>query len=201
MSSSVGAEGVRLLDGDDTLLADLVDRLGDERRRSRGRRRRWIAVAAISSLVSISLALATSSVVDGRDGLLDAALQADRVGAGRDVAQAFADERLGEHDRGGRSVTGDVIRLLGDLLDELRADLLVRVVEFDLLGDRDTVVRDGGGAPLLLENDVATARAERDLDGVGQDVEAALEAATGLFVESNDLCHGYVSSLPDEIPR
>ena len=134
---------------------------------------------------------------DGLDGLLDAALQADRVGAGRDVAQALADERLGEHDRRGRAVTGDVVGLLGDLLDELRADLLVRVVELDLLGDRDAVVRDRGGAPLLLEHDVAAARAERDADGVGQDVQAALEAAAGLLVESNDLCHMCFSSLPD----
>ena len=155
------------------------------------------AVAAISSLVSTSLALAMSSVDDGRDGLLDAALQADRVGAGRDVAQAFADERLGEHGRGGRAVAGDVVGLLGDLLDELGADLLVRVVELDLLGDGHTVVRDRGGAPLLLEHDVATARAERHLDGVGQNVEAALEAAAGLLVESNDLCHVCFSSLPD----
>src|SRR5690606_10795449 len=84
-----------------------------------------------------------------------------------------------------------------DLLDELRTDLLVRVVELDLLGDRDTVVRDRGCAPLLLEHDVATARSERDLDGVGQRVEAALEAPAGLLVESDDLCHEFVSSLPD----
>ena len=157
------------------------------------------AVAAISSLVSTSLALARSSSVDGRDGLLDAPLERDGVGAGRDVAQAFADERLGEHDRGGGAVAGDVVGLLGDLLDELRADLLERVVELDLLGDRDTVVRDRGGAPLLLEHDVATARAERHLDGVGQDVEAALEAATGLLVESDDLCHGVSRPFPDEL--
>ena len=116
----------------------------------------------------------------------------DRVGAGRDVAQALADQRLGQDGRGGRAVTGDVVRLLGDLLDELRTDLLVRVVELDLLGDGDAVVRDRGGAPLLLEDDVAAARAERHLDGVGQDVQAALEAAAGLLVESNDLCHVFL---------
>ncbi len=135
--------------------------------------------------------------LDRLDGLLDAALQADRVGAGRDVAQSLAHERLGENDRGGRAVTGDVVGLLRDLLDELRADLLVRVVELDLLGDGDAVVGDGGGAPLLLQHDVAAAGAEGDAHGVRQDVQAALEAAAGLLVESDDLCHGCVSSLPD----
>ena len=128
-------------------------------------------------------------VGDGLDGLLDALLQRDGVGAGGDVAQALAHERLSQHRRGGGAVTGDVVGLLGDLLDELGADLLERLVELDLLGDRDAVVRDRGGAPLLLEHDVAATRAEGHLDGVGQDVQAALEAAAGLLVESDDLCH------------
>ena len=71
--------------------------------------------------------------------------------------------RPGEHGGGRRAVTGDVVGLLGDLLDELGADLLVGVLELDLLGDRDPVVRDRGGAPLLLEHDVAALRAEGDL--------------------------------------
>src|SRR5690606_36843029 len=108
---------------------------------------------------------------------------------GCDVAQALADQCLSEDGRGGGSVTGDVVGLLGDLLDELRTDLLVRVVELDLLGDRHTVVRDRGGAPLLLEDDVAATRAEGHLDCVGQDVQAALEATTGLLIESDDFCH------------
>ena len=123
-------------------------------------------------------------------------LRRHRVGAGGDVAQALADQRLGEHGRGRRAVTGDVVRLLGDLLDELGADLLVRVLELDLLGDGDTVVGDRGGAPLLLEDDVAALGAEGHLDGVGELVHAALEAAPGLLVERDDLGH-VRSVLPD----
>ena len=52
----LGAEGVRLLDGDDAFLADLVDRLGDQRADRRGQPAEMDAVAAISSLVSTSLA-------------------------------------------------------------------------------------------------------------------------------------------------
>jgi hypothetical protein len=43
------------------------------------------------------------------------------------------------------------------------------------------------GRPLLLEDDVAATRAERHLDGVGELVHAALEAAPCLLVESNNL--------------
>ena len=75
------------------------------------------------------------------------------------------------------AVAGDVVRLLGDLLHQLGADLLVRLLELDLLGDGDTIVGDRGGAPLLLEDDVAALRAEGDLDGVGEGVHAPLETA------------------------
>ena len=57
------------------------------------------------------------------------------------------------------------------------------------LAMRHTVVGDGGGAPLLLQHDVAALGAERHLDGVGELVHAALEAATGLLVERDDLGH------------
>src|SRR5690606_27670540 len=129
-------------------------------------------------------------LADAGDGGLDAALQADRVGAGGHVAQALAHQGLGQHGGGGGAVTGDVVGLLGDLLDELGADLLVRLLELDLLGDGDTVVGDGGGAPLLLQHDVAALGAERHLDGVSERVHAALEAATGFLVERDQFgCH------------
>jgi hypothetical protein len=78
------------------------------------------ATWAICSLVSTSRALASSSVVErGSTALSMPRLSADGVGAGRDVAQALLDHRLGE-DRGGRrAVTGDVVGLGGDLLGQL----------------------------------------------------------------------------------
>ena len=145
---------------------------------------------AISSFASTSFAMVLDALDRELGGPLDAALQRHRVRAGRDVAQAFLHDRLREHGRGGRAVTGDVVGLLGDLLDELRADLLERVVELDLLGDRDAVVGDRGRAPLLLEDDVAALGAERDLDGVRELVHAALERPPRLLVERDELrCH------------
>ena len=128
-------------------------------------------------------------VADGLDGLVHAALEAHRVGAGGDGAQALVHHRLGEHGRGGGAVTGDVVGLGGDLLGELRTEVLERVVELDLAGDGHTVVGDGRGAPLLVEDDVAALGAERHLDGVGEGVHAALEGAAGVLVELQDLRH------------
>ena len=184
----VEPEGVRLLDGDDAFLADLVHGLGDD-----------LADVGVSGgdgggggdlLLGLDvLGHAEQLLGDGLDGRLDAALEGHRVGAGRDVAQTLADQGLGQHGGGGGAVAGDVVGLLGDLLDELGTDLLVGVLELDLLGDGDTVVGDRGGAPLLLQDDVAALGAEGDLDGVGERVHATLETAAGFLVERNDLRH------------
>src|SRR5205823_5131335 len=188
------AEGVALLDGDDAFLADLVHRLGDDLAdrlvagRDGGGRGDLLLGLDVLGLLGQLLA-------DPLDGGLDATLERHRVGTGGDVAQALADERLGEDGRGGRAVTRDVVGLLGYFLDELGTDLLVGVLELDLLGDGDTVVGDRGGAPLLLEDDVAALGAERHLDGVGELVHAALERAAGVLVERDDLGHA-VESLP-----
>ena len=185
----LGAHGVGLLDGDDTVLADLVEGLGEQladlaRRGWRRSRRR-----PCPPWSSTSRAALQQRVADGLGGLVHAALEGHRVGAGGDGAEALVDHRLGQHGRGGGAVTGDVVGLGGDLLGQLRAEVLERVVELDLAGDGDAVVGDRGGAPLLVEDDVAALGAERHLDGVGERVDAALERAAGVLVELQDLRH------------
>ena len=185
----LGAHGVGLLDGDHAVLADLVERLGEQLADDARRGWRWWRPAAMSSLVVDLAGGLAQRVADGLDGGVHAALEAHRVGAGGDGAQALVDHRLGEHGRGGGAVTGDVVGLGGDLLGQLGAEVLERVVELDLAGDGDAVVGDGGGAPLLVEDDVAALGAERHLDGVGELVDAALEGAAGVLVELQDLGH------------
>src|SRR3712207_7561573 len=50
------------------------------------------------------------------------------------------------------------------------------VLDLDLAGDGDAVVRDRRSAELLVEDDVAALGAERDLDGVGDRVDAGLRS-------------------------
>ena len=129
--------------------------------------------------------LATAASTAG----LDALLQGHRVGAGGDVAQALADHAPRQHRCGRGAVTGDVVGLLGDFLDQLGADPLVRILEVDLLGDRHAVVGDGGSAPLLLQHDVAALWPERDAHRVGELVHASLERAASLLVECDHFRH------------
>ena len=63
--------------------------------------------------------------------------------------------------------------LRGDLAQHLRAHVLELVLELDLLGDGDAVLGDARGAEALVEDDVAALGAERHLDRVGEDVDAA----------------------------
>src|SRR3569832_1372309 len=75
-----------------------------------------------------------------------------------------------------------------DFLHHLRAHVLELVLEFDLFRDGHAVLRDRGGAETLFEHHVAAFRAERDLDGVRQDVHTLHHAGAGVVAELNFFC-------------
>ena len=179
------AEGLALLHRDDAFFADLVHRLSDELADlgvATGRN----GSGGCDLLFGLDvLRHGEEFVGDDIGRLFDAALETHGVRAGSDIAQAFTNECLGKHGCSCGAVASDIVGLLGDLFNELGTDLLVGILEIDLLGDGHTIVGDRGGAPLLLENDVAALRAQGDLHGVGEHVHAALERPPGLLVECN----------------
>ncbi len=111
----------------------------------------------------------------------DALFEDHRVGAGSDVLDAFADDRLSQQGRGGRAVAGDVVGLGGDFFDQLGAHVFKAVFQFDFLGDGHTVIGDQRCAEFLVENDIAAFRAEGDLDGVSQLVDTSFQGMPGIF--------------------
>jgi hypothetical protein len=135
-------ETLGFLDGDHAFLADLLHRLGDLLADD------GVAVgrddADLGDFLGARNRLrARLDVLDDlEDGEVDAALQVHRVHAGRDRLHALADDRLGEHGRGGGAVTGDVVGLRGHFAQHLRAHVLELVLELDLLGDGDAVLGD-----------------------------------------------------------
>src|SRR6266498_3528453 len=181
-------EGVGLLDLDHALLADGVHRLGDDLADLGVASRHGGGVGDLVAGLDV-LGLVLDGLDGNLDSLLDAPLQAHRVGAGRHVAQPLAHQRLGKHGGGGGAVTGDVVGLLRYFLDQLGADLLVGLLELDLLGDRDAIIGDGRSAPLLLEHDVATLGAQRHPHSVGELVHAPFERPAGVLIEGDDLRH------------
>jgi hypothetical protein len=135
---------------------------------------------AISSEDLTFLARFLMSFDDRGDGDVDAALEVHRVHAGGDRLRALAHDRLGEHGRGRGAVAGDVVGLRGDFAHHLGAHVLELVGELDLLGDGDAVLGDARRAEGLVDDDVAALGAERDLDRVGEDVDAAQHALAGI---------------------
>ncbi len=132
-------------------------------------------------LGGLDLLRALLEIADGLgDGHVDAALQVHRVHAGGNRLGTFLDDRLGENGRRGGAVTGLVVGLRGDLAQQLGAEILELVLELDLLGDGDAVLGDAGRAERLLDHDVAALRTQRDLDGVGEDVDAAQQLVAGV---------------------
>src|SRR5439155_27226521 len=105
-------------------------------------------------LVLVLLGDLVELVHGGGDSLVNAALDADRIGAGGDVFEAFAENRFGQDRRGGGAITGGVAGLAGDFADHLGAHILVGIFQFDFLGHRDTVFGDGWRAKLFVEHDV-----------------------------------------------
>ena len=179
----LGLEAFVLFYGDDTLVADFLHCVGDlttDFRFAVGRDgadlRDFVAVGHV-----------TGGGLDGLDdlgsGQIDTALQVHRVHARCDRLHAFLDDGLGQNRRGGGAVTGFVIGAGSDFLDHLRAHVLELVLKLDLFGDRHTVLGDAGGTERLVQNHVTTLGAQRDLDSVGQDVDAFQNTIAGIGVE------------------
>ena len=186
-----GLHRLGLLDRDHALLAHLLHRPREDVADD------GLAVGADRrdlgdlSLASGGLGLRFQAADDRANGGGDAALDIHRVVARGDQLAPLAVDRLGEHGRGRGAVTRDVGGLGCHLLDHLRAHVGEPVFELDLLGDGDAILGHGRRAPAPLENDVPAARAERHLDGVGEDVEAVGDALSGRLRKHHLLgCHG-----------
>ena len=124
------------------------------------------------------------------DGLVDAAFDLHGVGAGGDVLEAFFENGFGQDRRGGGAVAGDIGGLGGDFLDHLGAHVFVGVFQLDFLGDADAVFGDGRRAEGFFEDDIAAARAQGDLDGLGELANAFADGGAGFGIKCDFFrCH------------
>jgi hypothetical protein len=117
------------------------------------------------------------------NGLLDAALQGHGVRPGGHVLESLTIDGLGQNGRGRGAVAGVVGRLFGHFLDHRGAHVLKRILKLDLFRDRDTVLGDGRGTELFVQNDVAALGTQRHLDGPGELFNAAQDGTTSFVVK------------------
>ena len=193
-------ERLRLFDGDDAILADLLHGFGnnvpngfvvvgadgaDLRDHFAGDGLGELVEFALAALAGLFIKLATYDT----DGFLDATFHGHRVSAGGYGFYAFAVDRLGE-DRSGRgAVAGDIGSFRCHFAHHLRAHVFLRVLEFDFLGYGYAVLGDGGRTEFLFNHNVAALGAESDLHGIGQKVDAAEDRLPRLFSVYDLLCH------------
>ena len=181
-------ERVGLLNGDHAVLAHLVDGVGDDLADCGVGSRDGGDVGDVALVVHF-LGLRLDRLHCCSNGFFDTALQAHGVCTSSNVAHAVGNHGLGQHRCGGGAVTGDIVGLGGDFLHQLGAHVFEWVFQFDFLGNGHTVVGDGWCTELLVENDVATLRSQRHLDGVGELVDAGFKSAACFFVEFQHLWH------------
>src|SRR6184192_1573724 len=179
----LGLERLGFFNRDDALVADLLHGVGKKLADFR------VAVGRDGAdlgdfLVRGDLLGVLDEVGDhGVNSQIDTALQIHRVHAGGNRLGAFPDDRSRQHGGGGGAVAGGVGRLGGHFAHHLRAHVLELVVKLDFLGDGDAVLGDAGRAERLVEHDVAALGAERHLDRVVENVDAAQHPVAGIDAE------------------
>ena len=132
-------DGLALLDGDDTLLADLLHGVGEELANV------CVAVGGDGGdlrdlLAGGDLLLVCAQVLD--DGLnsgLSSAPQIHGVAAGSDVLDSLGEDGASENGGGGGTVTSNLVGLGGDILEKTSTEVLELVLEGDGLGDSHTI--------------------------------------------------------------
>ena len=87
------------------------------------------------------------------------------------------------------AVAGHVVGLGSDLADELRAHVLKRVLELDVLCNRNAVVRDQRRAVLLAEHNIAALRAQSNFNGIGKLVNAGQQRLARVLAVNDLFCH------------
>ena len=183
--------GGAVFDGDDAVLADLLEGASQQLTDLLGLGGDSCNVRHLGALHGACVLEQTCG--DSLHGRLDAALDVGGCRAAGDVAQTLVHQRLREHGCGGGAVTGNVVGLGGDFLRQLGAQVLVRVVQFNFASNGHAVVGDDGCTPLLVEHNVAPARAEGYLDRVCQLIDASLQGLAGGIVEFKLLSHVFAT--------
>ena len=150
-----GLHGPRFLDGDDAVLTHFLHRIRDEASdllvgvgADRAHLRDHVALDVAGDLLDLCNA--------GFYGFLDATLQRHRACARRNRPNAFAENRLGQHSRGGGAVAGYIGGLGRHFAHHLCAHVFERILQLDFLRHGHAVLGDDRRAKLFFDHSVAT---------------------------------------------
>ena len=192
---AVGRQALAFLDGDHSILADLIHGVGEDLADL------GVAVRGDGADLGDGLGRAATGghlaeVFDNVfDRLVHALFHLDRADSGDDGLETFVVDGFG-HDRRGRgAVTGDVGRLAGDFLDHPSTHVLELVTQLDLSSHRDAVLGHRRRSETLFQNHVAAAWPQGDSDCSSQFADSTSHRFLGVLVEGKHLCHGSITPL------
>src|SRR5579884_2376749 len=120
-------------------------------------------------------------------------LQLHGVCTSGQVFEAFIDDSLRQHGCSSGAITGDIIGLGRGFFEQLSAHVLEWIFEGNFFCNGHAIMSDRGRTELFVESNVTTLWTQCRLDSTGQNVDAPLEGATGLFVKYELFCHMYLS--------
>ena len=138
--------------------------------------------------------LVSEALNDLLDSHLNATSQIHWVHAGGDRFAALLEDGTSENGGGRGAITGLIVGLAGNLLDEVGTDVVVAIAELDVLGNSDTILSDLGSAKSSVEDDIATAGSESDLDSVSEHIAALKHESAGFSTEF-DILTGEIHTL------
>ena len=178
-----------LLNGDDAILPDFVERLGDgvaDFRVARGHGGYFGHLLARGDLRGGLQQRIGRNI----GGLLDAAAQRQRVIAGGNVAHALAHDGVGQKRCCGRAIAGLVVGGSGGLAHHLQTHLLHAIARTDVRGNRSAVVRHVRMTLAFLRDaDVAALRTDGHANRVGQLRHASRKLLAGFVIVRNFFSH------------
>ena len=176
-------DGLALLHGDNTLLADLLHCLGKELANE------LVAVGGDGSDLADLVAGGDVALVglevldDGLNGSLGTPAEVHGVAAGGDVLDGLGEDGAGEDGGRGGTVTGNLVGLAGDVLEETGTEVLELVLEGDGASDGHTILGDLGRAEAGLNEDVAALGTEGGGHGPGEGVDTLEKSLPALNAE------------------
>jgi hypothetical protein len=87
---------------------------------------------------------------DGLNGSLDTAAEVHGVAAGSNVLDGLGEDGTGENGSGGGTVTGDLVGLGGNILEELGTEVLELVLKAYSAGNGDTIYNWSVGSSICV---------------------------------------------------
>jgi hypothetical protein len=110
---------------------------------------------------------------------IQASFQINGTGASHHVADAIGKNRMGQHGRGAGAVAHSIASALRCLPQHPGAEILLRVLQIEFLGDRHAVVADDRRSPALLDQHRLGFRSKRDAYRVAEHGRASQDLLAG----------------------